>query len=176
MKRELQKTKKEVRKAKAEPEKWSTPKRLAELKAKKPFLQMKLAALENAADELIAAQTKLRDLLNEDLRDYFQKMRGLLAYSIACGRTNPDCKLLFDSLGDYLEAESESDRKAAHKAVNSVWRGNFDSTEREIRRRRRPLARESRMCPCRAYVVHVLMPARPSSSKHVPFIGLSIDH
>jgi hypothetical protein len=61
---------------------------------------MKLAALENAADELIAAQTKLRDLLNEDLRDYFQKMRGLLAYSIACGRTNPDCKLLFDSLGD----------------------------------------------------------------------------
>ena len=37
-------------------------------------------------------------------------MHGLLSYGIATGRRNPDCKLFFDSLGDYLEAKSDLDR------------------------------------------------------------------
>ena len=80
MKRELQKTKKEAHKANAEPEKWREPKRLAELKGKKPFLQMKLQALENAHAEVVAAQTRLRDVLNEDIRGYYERMHGLLSY------------------------------------------------------------------------------------------------
>jgi hypothetical protein len=71
-------------------------------------------------------------LYNEDLRAGFEKMRGLLNYGIAMGRTSPDSRLLFDSLGDYLEAKSESDRKAAHKAINlCLEHGNLDPKEEE---------------------------------------------
>ena len=102
------------------------------LKDKVKFLQMKANAVENASDEVVTAQGKLLDLYNEDLRDYYQKMRGLFSYGIATGKTNPDCKLLFDGLGDYLEAKSESDRTAAQKAVNlCLTHGNLDSTDRE---------------------------------------------
>jgi hypothetical protein len=105
------------------------------LKGKKSFLKMKLEAVENAHAEVLAAKDKLIALYNEEMRDHFQKMRGLRAYGIACGRTNPDCQLPFHSLGDYLEAKSDSDRKAAQKAVNlCLAHGNFDSTEGKIRR------------------------------------------
>jgi hypothetical protein len=117
---------------KAEPEKWLEPKRLAELRGKKPFLQIKLKALENAHAEVMAANAKLRDLLNEDIRGFDERMHGLLSYGIAMGRTNPNCRVLYDSLGDYLGAKFESDRMAAKKAVNlCLAHGNFDSTEDE---------------------------------------------
>lgn len=101
-------------------------------KGKTEFLRIKGAAANKAGDEVIAAQNTLLALYDEDLRNYYQKMRGLLSYGIATGQTNPDCRLLYDSLGDYLEAKSESDRGSAQKAVNlCLQHGNFDSTEGE---------------------------------------------
>ena len=117
--------KKEVRKAKA-------IKDSAQRKDKIRFLDLKAPALENAYKEVLAAQDILISILNEDLRGRFEKMRGLVSFAIATGSATPDARLLFDSLADYLDAKSESDRNAAHRAVNlCLAHGNFDSTERE---------------------------------------------
>jgi hypothetical protein len=118
--------KKEVRKAKA-------LKDFAQRKDKIRFLDLKAPALENAYKAVLAAQDNLISTLNEDMRDHFQKTRGLLSYAIATGSATADTKLLFDSLGDYLDAKSESDRNAAHKAVNLIIaHGNpFNDKEQE---------------------------------------------
>jgi hypothetical protein len=106
--------KKEVRKAKA-------IKNSAQRKEKIQFLDLKLPALENAYKAVMSAQDDLFALLNEDLRDYYQKMRGLLAYATATGGgLSPDATLLFDTLGDFLAAKSEGDRASASKAVNLI--------------------------------------------------------
>ncbi len=76
--------------------------------------------------EVLAAKDNLIALLDEDLRGGYEKMRGLLSYGIAMGAASPDVALLFDSLGDYLDARSDSDRKAASKAVSLCLKhGNF---------------------------------------------------
>jgi hypothetical protein len=117
--------KKEVRKAKA-------IKDSAQRKDKIRFLDLKAPTLENAYKEVLTAQDNLISILNEDLRGRFEKMRGLVSFAIATGSATPDARLLFDSLGDYLEAKSESDRTAAHRAVNlCLVHGNFDSADRE---------------------------------------------
>jgi hypothetical protein len=120
LKTELQKAKKETHKAKTQIRNGNAPKNLAALKSKAPFLEMKLAALENAHAEALAAKDKLIALYDEDMRDHSQKTRGLLSYAIATGSATADTKLLFDSLADYLDAKSESDRNAAHKTVNLI--------------------------------------------------------
>jgi hypothetical protein len=80
---------------------------------------MKVDALENAAAEVLAAKDKLIALLDEDVRNGFQKTRGLLSYGIAMGRATPD-------------ARSDPDRKAEHKAVNlCLQHGNLGDKDDE---------------------------------------------
>lgn len=115
--------KKELRKAKAlkQPE---------QRKDKVQWLNMKLGGLETAANEVLTAKDNLIALLDEDLRGAYEKTRGLLSYGIAMGAASPDAKLLFDSLGDYLGARSDSDRKAASKAVRLCFEhGNFGKSD-----------------------------------------------
>jgi hypothetical protein len=116
--RALARVSKELPQCKAPENVTAMKSKVAGLKDKVEFLKMRTSAVESAGNEVVAAQKTLLGLYDQDLRDHYQKMRGLLSYGIATGRTNPDCNLLFDSLGDYLEAKSESDRVAAQKAVN----------------------------------------------------------
>jgi hypothetical protein len=94
-----------------------------------------LAAVSEGKDSVTSLENETRATAHTQIgedRDYYQRMHGLLSYGIATGRTNPDYRLLYDSLGDYLGARSGSDRAAAKKAVNlCLAHGNFDSTDRE---------------------------------------------
>jgi hypothetical protein len=72
LKTELQKAKKEVQKAKTQIRNGDAPKNLVALKGKKPFLEMKLDALEKAHAEVLAAKDKLIALYDEDTRDHLR--------------------------------------------------------------------------------------------------------
>ena len=47
-------------------------------------------------------------------------MHGLLAYGVATGGLSSDATLLFNTLGDFLEAKSDGDRVSAQKAVDLI--------------------------------------------------------
>jgi hypothetical protein len=85
--------------------------------AKADFLKLKVEQFDKQYDALLAEKSKQVNLLKDDLRNSLERMRGLLAYGIANGGLNPDASLLFDSLGDVLDAKSDSDRQSAEKAV-----------------------------------------------------------
>jgi hypothetical protein len=95
--------------------------KLNKLVEKRDLLRLRVRALEKEVEQFRAHRQKQLNLLQTALRERYERMRGLLSYGIACGRTNPDCKLVFDSLGDYLEAKSDSDRQAAQRAVNLIF-------------------------------------------------------
>jgi hypothetical protein len=99
-------------------------------KGRKQYLQMKVEAVETAYDEVLAIKDDIVALkceeLDEEQRGAFERMRGLLSYGIATGQTNPDCRLLYDSLGDYLDAKTDGDRRAAHRAIDLIFQhGNL---------------------------------------------------
>jgi hypothetical protein len=126
---EIQKDKKDAAAAKAELAKGApTPELIATVKGfkgRQEYLRMKVEALEDARDEVLAAKTRMVELrteaVDEEQRGVFERMRGLLAYGFATGQTTPDCQLLYDTLGDYLEAKTDGDRKAAHRAVDLIF-------------------------------------------------------
>jgi hypothetical protein len=106
---------------------------------RKAYLQMKLAALEEASaaaveakDRLIAIHTEAAD---EETRDIYERMHGLLAYGAAMGTNTPDCQLLHDSIGDYLEASSPGDRKAAERSISLIFEhGDLGDKDRKAAR------------------------------------------
>jgi len=144
IKAEIQKAKKDASEAKAELAKGATPELIATVKGfngRKQYLQMKVDALEDAAAAALAAKHNLLALCNEEQRGVFEKMRGLLAYGFSTGQTTPDCQLLYDTLGDYLEAKSDGDRKAAHRAVDLIFaHGNLGDKRAETRAEDRIIA------------------------------------
>jgi hypothetical protein len=134
---EIGKAREMALKAKEDLANGNAPKNLASvLKGKKQFLQMKLQAVLEARDAAVAAKDSLVGLhsegLHEEQRGLFERMHGLLSYGIATGQSTPDCQLLFDTLGDYLEAKTDGDRKAAHRAVDLIFQhGNLGDKRSE---------------------------------------------
>jgi hypothetical protein len=90
----------------------------AKLQSKLDYLSLRAEAYEKQCNDLISEKDKHLDLVNKDLRGTFERMHGLLAYGITNGGVSKDCELLFGSLGDFLGAKTDSDRRSAEKAIN----------------------------------------------------------
>jgi hypothetical protein len=116
VRKDLSSLRKEFKKAK---ESKDLPK-LRKLAEKRDLLRLKVNALETEVEEFRAQQTKKLNLLNESIHEQHERMHGLLAYAAATGGLSTDAELLFNNLGDLLEAKTEGDRAAANKAVNLI--------------------------------------------------------
>ena len=66
---------------------------------------------------MIAEQEAHLDLLNQDIKGGFEKMHGLLSYALVTGGLSTEAALLHDSLSDFLNAKSASDRDATSRSV-----------------------------------------------------------
>ena len=102
-----------------DPAKLKIPK-LRKLVEKRDLLRLKVNALEAEVGEFRAQQTEKLDLLNEALHEQHERMHGLLAYAAATGGLSTDATLLFNTLGDLLEAKTEGDRASAQRAVGLI--------------------------------------------------------
>jgi hypothetical protein len=108
--------------------------KLRKLAEKRDLLRLKVNALETEVEEFRAQQTKQINLLDEAIHEQHERMHGLLAYAAATGGLSTDAELLFNTLGDVLEAKTEGDRASAQRAVGLILQhGNAFAT-----RRRRP--------------------------------------
>lgn len=119
------------------------PAKLNKLVEKRDLLRLKVDALEKEHEAFRSQQQKQIDLLNKAVHEKYERMHGLLAYGVATGGLSSDATLLFNTLGDFLNASSDSDRKAAGRAVSLILEhGNLegakagtDSADDEILRR-----------------------------------------
>ena len=87
---------------------------------KRDLLKLKVQALENEVEQFHDQQRKQLNLLEEELHETHTRMHGLLAYALATGDLSPDATLLFNTLGDLLEAKTACDRAAGRKAVSLI--------------------------------------------------------
>jgi hypothetical protein len=94
--------------------------KLTKLVEKRDLLKLKVQALEKEVEQFRAQQQKQLNLLEKALHEKHERMHGLLAYGMATGGLSPDAALLFNELGDFLAAKSESDRAAATKAIGLI--------------------------------------------------------
>lgn len=96
------------------------PAKLNKLVEKRDLLKLKVEALETGLEQFRAQQQKQLNLLDEVPHETHTRMHGLLAYALATGDLSPDATLLFNTLGDLLEAKTDNDRAAGRKAVSLI--------------------------------------------------------
>jgi hypothetical protein len=94
--------------------------KLKKLAEKRDLLKLKVQALEGEVERFRAQTKKQRTNLNQVVHEKHERMHGLLAYAMATGGLNSDGQLLFHTLGDLLQAKSESDRASAERTVNLI--------------------------------------------------------
>jgi chromosome segregation ATPase len=94
--------------------------KLKKLVEKRDLLKLKVSALEGEIEQLRVQSKKQHTNLNQVVHERYERMHGLLAYGMGTGGLNSDAQLLFHTLGDLLQAKSESDRASAERTVNLI--------------------------------------------------------
>jgi hypothetical protein len=91
--------------------------KLTKLTEKRDLIKMKVEALETELEQFRGQQRKKLSLLEASLRAKQERMHGLLAYVAATGTLSRDGMLLFNTLGDLLEAKTDADRASGNRAA-----------------------------------------------------------
>jgi len=94
--------------------------KIKKLVEKRDLLKLKVQALEGEVEQFRAQTKKQHANLNQVVHERHERMHGLLAYAMGTGGLNSDGQLLFHTLGDLLQAKSESDRASAERTVNLI--------------------------------------------------------
>ena len=96
-------------------------------KATKQFLSegahlaLRMKALGERYRTVIDAQKAHLALQRQALHGKLERQHGLLSYAIANGGVSTELQLLHSCLSDYLNAKTDSDKKAAKRSIDLCW-------------------------------------------------------